>query len=738
MRLVIVSNSLPIRAEETEKGKVVLLPSSGGLASGLSSYLRSLTTTTSISDYLWVGWPGHIEKDSALVSDYAAKNRLHPIFLEESKAELFYSGFCNNAIWPLFHYFLSYSFFNTDEWNSYREINETFANELSAIIREDDLIWIHDYHLMLLPQLLRSLNHRFSIGFFLHIPFPVFELFRILPRRCREQLLHGILGADVIGFHTYDYTRYFLDCVHRILGYNHTVGLIETEKRLVKVDTFPMGIEFSEFYEAPLKESVQSYAETLTPSIAGKRVILSVDRLDYTKGILKRLESYELLLNKHSELRELVVMIIVVVPSRTGVEQYQRMKQDIDEYVGKINGMYGSVSWTPAIYQYKSLSTDELSALYSVSDIALVTPLRDGMNLVAKEYVASRRDTGGVLILSEMAGAAEELGEAMMINPHHVDEIVEALERALHMPIEEQAIRMKNMQERLSKYPVQQWAQDFLSAVASTKTLQKEEEEGKMLTATHRAEIMKAFHAAQHRLLLLDYDGTLISFFPRPEEAKPDAQLIELLTNLAAHPNTDVVLVSGRDRMTLERWFDDLGIHCCAEHGIWIREPKEQWTTIKAFRCEWKESIRPILEHYTARLPGSFIEEKEFSLAWHYRLAPPSLARARSKELSNTLAHLISNLDVQILKGNRVIELRCSGADKGNVVLHYLHKKSYDFILAIGDDTTDEDLFRAVPESAYTIRVGRSTHSAANYFVSNHTDVRRLLEDCIKKESKED
>ncbi|HYE59674.1 MAG TPA: bifunctional alpha,alpha-trehalose-phosphate synthase (UDP-forming)/trehalose-phosphatase, partial [Candidatus Kapabacteria bacterium] len=478
--------------------------------------------------------------------------------------------------------------------------------------------------------------------------------------------------------------------------------------------------------------SVQKEKTKLKRTIEHKKVVLSIDRLDYTKGILKRLQGYERFLKKHDEWREKVTLLLVVVPSRTDVERYQEMKRNIDEIVGNINGKFGTVDWTPIIYQFRSVSFDELIALYSSSDIALVTPLRDGMNLIAKEYVASRRDKRGVLILSEMAGAAQELGEAMTINPHHVEEIVEALEEALDIPADEQEKDMVIMQSRLKRYNIVRWADDFVKELQQFTEEQKGEWEDKLIGAYMKGQIAKDFHLARKRLLLLDYDGTLVPFTKFPYLAKPGEDLLALLRQLTKIPDTTVAIISGRDKKTLQQWFKSVDVHLVAEHGIWVKDGKKGWHMLKPFRNDWKEALLPIMRTYADRVPGSFVEEKEFSVAWHYRLANPELALDRAKELTATLVNMTANMEVQVLQGKKLVEVRSTGADKGSASLHFLGLQKYDFILAIGDDTTDEDLFKAMPEYAYTIKVGLG-QSAATYIIDSSVDTRSILEQLTKE-----
>ncbi len=391
-----------------------------------------------------------------------------PVFLSEGEMDQFYLGFCNKTIWPLFHSFPSFSAYDEVMWQTYRTVNERFRDALLAVLRPDDVVWIHDYHLMLLPRLLKIAMPAVHIGFFLHIPFPSYEIFRLLPSTWRKEILEGTLGADLVGFHTYEYTQHFLQSVLRILGYGNTIGQILLPDRTVRADTFPMGIDYERFSAAATSAEVQAEVSRLRVSLGDARVILSADRLDYTKGILNRLQGYDLFLEQNPRWQGKIVLALVVVPSRIGVDQYDRMKRQLEEQVGRINGKYGSIGWMPVVYQYRHVPFVPLVALYAVSDVCLVTPLRDGMNLVAKEYLAARTAGSGVLILSEMAGAAKELGEAVLVNPNHCGEIATSIATALDIPPEEQARRLQIMQARLQRYTVYRWANDFVQATLGT------------------------------------------------------------------------------------------------------------------------------------------------------------------------------------------------------------------------------------------------------------------------------
>jgi len=581
---------------------------------------------------------------------------------------------------------------------------------------------------MLLPKLIREILPQATIGFFLHTPFPSFELFRLFP--WRTSILEGILGADLVGFHTYDYVRYFLDSVHRILGYEHTFGQLAPGNRVVKVDAFPMGIDYDRFARTAHDADVQKEMNRIRKKVGKRKMILSVDRLDYTKGIVQRLEAFDLFLRNNSKYRKRITFILVAVPSRTKVEHYRLLKRQLDELVGRINGKYGTIDWIPVWYLYRSLPFHKLVALYSVADIILVTPLRDGMNLIAKEFIATKNDGRGVLILSEMAGAAQELGEALIVNPNDKEELMKALEYALTMPVKEQRARNRILQKRLQRYNVTRWAQDFMDGLSAAKKLQQERNAGK-LVAGIRKNLVDDYVKSAYRLILLDYDGTLVPFRERPQKARPDTELLTLLQALAQHPQNEVVIISGRSKGTLDQWFGDLTVDLVGEHGAWIKEKETAWQIIEPLKKEWKEQIRPTLELYVDRTPASFIEEKEFSLIWHYRKVDPELASVRTKELENLLLHITTNLPLEVVKGNKVIEVKNTGIHKGRAVLHWISKKKWDFILAIGDDVTDEDMFAVLPESAHSVKVGLET-SQAKFNVDSVTDVRLLLKQLVR------
>lgn len=723
-RILVISNRLPLTVTKREN-KLRFHPSVGGLATGLSSLARSY-------DNIWIGWPGlaleRIEEERKLITRKLKQENCHPVFIKQTDMENYYYGFCNRTIWPLFHYFTQYSMYSRKTWNSYLRVNQIFCSEIVRIAKPDDIIWVHDYHLMLLPNLIRKKMPQATIGFFLHIPFPSSEVFRILPPR--KEIVRGVLGADLIGFHTYDYAHHFIETTRRLLGYEHSKAQINIDNRLVKIDAFPMGIDFDAFNRAGDDSNVQREIKKIRKRVGERKIIISIDRLDYTKGIAQRLEAFDHFLETSPKYRGKVTLILVAVPSRTGVEQYSILKREVDELISRINGKYGTIGWMPIWYLYRFLSFKNLVPLYNVGDVALVTPMRDGMNLIAKEYLATKKDKKGVLILSEMAGASKVLGEAIIVNPNNKEEMAAAIRTALQMSESEQIRRNEVMRKRLKRYDVERWAHDFIDVLSRTKQKQSEVI-SKNLTPSILRTMIKDCRARKRRLLLLDYDGTLVPFVSEPSKAAPDPEILDVIKRLCMKTRNTVIIVSGRDRQTLDRWFGKLKLGMIAEHGVWYKEKSADWKMLKQLKSEWKEQIRQILELQVDRTPGSRIEEKEFSLVWHYRKTDERLGERRASDLKERLIDIATQMNLSILEGSKVVEVKNSGVNKGTAVRRWLDKQEHDFILAIGDDWTDEDTFEAVTESAYSIKVGIG-FTKARYTIPSPGDARNLLKKIAK------
>lgn len=720
-KTLIVSNRMSTSVSRGETG-FAYNASVGGLATGLSSLHEQ-------EDSLWIGWSGlpadtlTDEERASIEKTLREEHKSVPVDLSSDDLDRFYYGFCNNIVWPLFHYFPTYVTYDDDLWESYREVNERYFERLREFLEPDDIVWIHDYQLMLLPALVKNYQPEAKVGFFLHIPFPSYEVFRLLP--WREDMLRGLLGADLIGFHTYDYARHFLSSVRRLLGYDHDLASVRYENRLVRVDVFPMGIDYDKYANAYKLPEVNEQIATIRADRPAEKLILSVDRLDYTKGIPQRLRAYERFLEKYPDSLGTVSMIIIVAPSRTAVPQYQELKREVDELVSVINGRFSSISWTPIHYFYRTFPFDHLSALYAEADVLLVTAIRDGMNLIAKEYIAAKRDTPGVIVVSETAGVARELSEAIIVNPSSVEDIADGLAQALDMPVEEQIARNRRMQDRLRRYDIHYWAQDFVQKLHATVEYQQSFL-GRRLAGAARRAVRTAYRSATRRLIFLDYDGTLVPYSDRADRAVPDEDARALVAELCDDERNDVVLISSRGREFMSRYLGDLHVGLVASHGVWIRRAGDEWEQLVPVTAEWKEELAPIMQLHADRTPGSRFEEKEYGLAWHYRGSEPDLAFVRVAELRDALLSMSANHNLTLFEGNRVLEVKSSLASKAQAAAAWFEHGDYGFIFAAGDDQTDEEIFASVPDDAHTVRIGLGPTNAT-YFLENYGELRAFL-----------
>lgn len=718
-KTIIVSNRLPVKITHSEDG-FDIQPSEGGLATGLAAVHQQ-------GENLWIGWPG-LPAEQLEDTDYFTKKlnklRLAPIYLQEEEIEGFYEGFSNEVLWPIFHYISTYANYDLDNWETYKRVNEKFRDVILQHAEPDDTIWVHDYQLLLLPGLLREALPDSTIAYFQHIPFPSQELFRLIP--WRRELLQGMLGADLLGFHTFDDVRHFISSATRIIGVYNRTSQLEVDGRAVFAEPFPMGTDSQRFSDLVGSPDVKIRVNELKENYDAQTVMLSIDRLDYSKGILQRLSALELLLTENPRFHKRIVLYMVVVPSRDTVPEYQRLKEEIDRLVGNINAKFGTFDWYPIAYFYHSYPATEIAALYATADICLVTPLRDGMNLVAKEYVSCKNDLSGVLVLSEMAGASHELLDALIVNPNNIHDIATAMLTALDMSEAEKTRRMEALRSVVFKFNVYHWADLFLDRLHEITTLQRLNKSRLVGDKIERS-IVGQYRLATNRLLLLDYDGTLVGFQNDVEKAYPDNDLYELLDRLIDDPHNQVVIISGRKHETLEAWFGDRNIGLIAEHGVWTKSIGADWQLRSGLSCSWKPEVKSLMDTYANRTPGAFVEEKSYSLAWHFRRVPKGLGVLRATELAESLRDFSSTYGLQLLEGNKVIEIRHAEVNKGRATRDILDREEYDFILAVGDDTTDEDTFAALPPDAFTIKVGTDL-SRARFYIKNRSKVRNLLE----------
>ncbi|CAO0792631.1 unnamed protein product [Mucor circinelloides] len=749
LRLLVVSNRLPVTVNKDQKtGEYNFKMSSGGLVTGLSGLKKMMSFT-------WIGWPGlnvPAEDKKGLEERLLNETSTMPVFVDNDLADLHYNGFSNSILWPLFHYHPGEISFNEEWWEAYQKVNGLFAEAIAKIVQDGDLVWIQDYHLMLLPSMLRKITKKnIKIGWFLHTPFPSSEIYRILP--VRKEILLGVLESDLLGFHTYDYARHFLSSCTRILGLSTMPNGVEFEGRYIHVGTFPIGIDPEKFTDALKEDKIQNRIQQLKNRFGDCKVIVGVDRLDYIKGVPQKMHAMEVFLSQHPEWVGKVVLVQLAIPSREDVEEYQQLRSTINELVGRINGQYGTVEFVPIHFMHRSIPFDELVALYAAADVCLVSSTRDGMNLVSYEYISSQQEKHGVLILSEFAGAAQSLNGSIIVNPWNTEELANAIHEAVTMPDDIRKANHQKLYRYVTKYTAAYWGVSFVNELRRVS-----EEFGQRMSIPQldsKAVIAKAKEATKKKLILLDYDGTLTTTHKLPEFAKPSQTVLGHLKTLAEQPDTYVYILSGRSRHHLDSWFESTGVGLSAEHGCFYKHPasirdkinpvaasnegkliKEEdnkwYCLVEQVDPSWKETIRPLFQHYTERTPGSFIEEKEINLTWHYRNADPEFGSWQATELQVNLEKLLSHMALSIVLGNKTLELRPSSIDKSTAVrniLKDLDQPSIDFILCIGDGKTDEVVFSLLNEipQAITSTVGKK-QTEAHYYIPDVDQVNSLVD----------
>ncbi len=718
-RVILISNRLPVSIRRSPSGPEVT-PSSGGLVTGLRGLHEG-------GRGMWIGWPGLgdlSEEERPFVDERLAALDLVPVHLPRRTAKRFYDRVCNGVIWPLFHYLLDRLPDVVHDFAEYEAANECFADVVCEHAKGDELIWVHDYQLMLLPSLLRKRLPEARIGFFLHVPFPSSEVFRVLPHR--ERVLRGLLGADLIGFHTHDYQRHFSDSLLSVLGLETEVDRLEVEGHSVRLGVFPMGIDAQGFDSLSRRPETLEACDAFRSVQSVDKLLLGVDRLDYTKGLPRRLLAFERLLERSPEHRGKVRLVQIAIPSREDVDEYRNLRREMDELTGRINGIYSTLHTAPIHYVHGSVAPVELGGSYRAADVMLVTPLRDGMNLVAKEYVASRSDGDGVLVLSEFAGAASELSDALIVNPYDVEALAATFDRALRMPEAERRERMGKLRESVFSRPIEMWSDSF---VATLKTVETDQRPTDLRSRSDELRKLADSVALEREVFFaLDYDGTLMPIRQNPEAAGPDPELVALLGSLASLSGVRVAVVSGRTRESLEEWLGALPIGLIAEHGVWTRVAGNDWHChVDTISTSWMEPLRKKLDEYASRTPGARVEEKTAGLAWHYRAVAHQLGALRARELRLNLIPLLSRAPVSVLSGRKVVEVRPQGIDKGTGIQWLLGRELGGLtVIAAGDDRTDEDMFAALPPSALTLCAGPAP-TRAKYRLSGPDQVRSFL-----------
>ena len=725
-RLLVVSNRLPLTLLKTAEGWTTSR-SSGGLASAMDPLLRR-------NGGAWIGWAGgggeeHIEQRRAILAEWAEKDHYFAVDLPEDVAAGFYEGYANQTLWPVFHNFPSQLKFDAKSWESYVEANRIFCDAVVDRYKPGDLIWVHDYHLTLLSQMLRQRLPDAAIGFFLHIPFPSSEIFPVLPRR--EELLEGLLGADLLAFQTHGHLQQFRAALLRVLGMESKVTQVAIGSRSVRLEALPIGIapeEYTSLLEADAT-TAEKYADWGARH-SGRKILLAVDRLDYTKGVPERLRAFEHLLRSSPELKEKIILIQVAVPTREGIDTYQDLRTEVNRLVGEINGKFGTPGWTPLVYINRSIERTELVGLYKLAAVCWVGPLRDGMNLVAKEYVACKPEGDGVLVLSEFAGAAAEMGEALLINPFDEERTESTIKRALALDEQERGMRMRMLHRRVQRNNVFRWGERFLAALQEA-VLNRVRYNGAEPQRLRSNEVRDAYVRANRRLLLLDYDGTLVPFSRWPQQVVPPPAVLDLLSALGAEPRNLVALVSGRSAENLESWFGNVrGLWLVAEHGAELKPPSPSaWESLsQQAPTDWKSTVTPILEHFVDRTPGSFVEEKKYALVWHYRMAEPEFGEWLANELVSMLEAMLADTELRAFRGHKIVEVRPVWVNKGEALNRLLgESRDPDFLFAAGDDRTDENLFERMPDGSWTVHVGPGP-TRASFVVPDFQALRSVLE----------
>lgn len=722
-KLIMASNRLPVKIDPDGNS----VRTTGGLASALEG-------TATEARQVWVGWPGGAESDfddPAAIRKNMLRQNMVPVYLSHEELDGFYEGYANSTLWPLLHYMIERAKFSHDWWRTYQVVNRKYADAIMEVAEPGDQIWIHDYHLFLLPSILRAKNRFLRIGFFLHTPFCSSEIFRSLPNR--TELLRGVLGADLIGFHTYSYLRHFRSSILRVLGWEVEMEGLRHDGREVRMGVYPIGHNHPGFQRIMNRPDFRAILGRHREALADKRMILNVERLDYTKGLPQKLGAMRRFLELYPDLRDEIVFVLIAVPSRQGVPEYEHLTEEVQREVGAINGDYGKVGHSPVQFLHRGFPMEDLAAFYACAEVCLVTPLRDGMNLVAKEFLDCQRPDftrrPGVLILSEFAGAANELSQAIHVNPHDIDEVANAIHRSLSMPDDERQRRLTAMQGRVRNQHSGVWAKRFLSQLDQIPDHANNIIMMDMLPLAGR--IASMIGSGGKLGIFLDYDGTLRDFTDQPEQAIPDPGLPPLIRDLAAHPAIMLALVSGRSPEFLENHLGGLGATLIAEHGYrWLDGGTGEWQLFNPYvNTEWKDILRPHLEHASILTPGTHVEEKQSALVWHYRKADPEFGQWRAKDLLEELTSMAANLPVTVHHGQKIIEVSSLQVSKGEAVDFLINRWHCDAALVAGDDQTDETMIGLQPEHVefFPVKVGDGPTRAA--YRTDIPGLRKFLEE---------
>ncbi|KZT24858.1 glycosyltransferase family 20 protein [Neolentinus lepideus HHB14362 ss-1] len=628
--------------------------------------------------------------------------KLVPVWLDDKVAHGHYDGYCKQTLWPLFHYLLwqdvATEYASADRhWPAYEHANHAFADKLKQVYQPGDLVWVHDYHLLLVPQMVRQMLPDAYVGLFVHTPFPSSEVFRCLPRR--KEILDGMLGANLVCFQTYSYSRHFTSSCVRVCGYEIAAGAkqgIDVAGHVTGVRHCPVGVDAERVGKDVLRPGIQPKLEALRALYEGKKIIVGRDKLDVVKGVVQKLRAFNKLLTDYPEWRGRVVLIQVTSPA---LADSPRLERQISEIVAQVNGEWGSLDFVPVHHYHQTIKKDEFYALLSVADLGVITPLRDGMNTTSMEFViAQERGGRSPLVLSEFMGISGDMGEAMLVNPWNLGEVAAAMNHGLLMSDEEKARRHASLYKQVTTHTSHTWA-----AMLVQMLLERVGAAG-MARQTPRLpmDVMEGWYRrAGKRLFLFDYDGTLTPIVKTPSMAVPSEGTLEALAKLTADARNVVYIISGRDQAFLEQHlghFAALGMS--AEHGGFIREPgQEGWTNFtESLDMSWMSEVHEIFKYYTERTTGSHIEVKKSSITWHYRSSDPEWGAFQCRQCQDLLENnLVHKRPIEVLVGKKNLEVRPIAVNKGEIVKRILYlNPDAQFVFCAGDDKTDEDMFRAL------------------------------------------
>ncbi|XP_062168606.1 probable alpha,alpha-trehalose-phosphate synthase [UDP-forming] 9 [Alnus glutinosa] len=776
---IIVANFLPLHAQKD--------PESGRWCFSFDEDSLYLQLKDGFSSDTGVVYVGSLKVDvDASEQDEVSQKLLEefncvPTFLPPDLQKKFYHGFCKQYLWTLFHYMLPMcpdhsNRFDRMLWHAYVSANKIFADKVMEVINpENDYVWVHDYHLMVLPTFLRKRFARVKLGFFLHSPFPSSEIYRTLP--VRDEILKALLNADLVGFHTFDYARHFLSCCSRMLGleYESKRGHIGLEYfgRTVYIKILPAGIHMGRLEYALDHHTSSIKAKEIQKQFKGKKLILGVDDMDIFKGISLKLLAMEQLLQQHQELRGKLVLVQIVNPARSSGKDVQEAKRETYMTTRRINEVFGFPGYEPVVLIDRKVPTYEKTAYYALADCCIVNAVRDGMNLVPYKYIVCRQGTqkmdealgiasssprASTLVVSEFIGCSPSLSGAIRVNPWDIDAVADALNLAITMPDLEKQLRHEKHFRYINSHDVAYWSRSFLQDLErackdhyskrcwgigfglSFRILSLSPSFRK-LSVDH---IVSAYKRTKRRAIFLDYDGTMV---PHASIVKtPTPEVISVLNNLCDDPNNTVFIVSGRGQTSLAEWFaqcENLGI--AAEHGYFIRWSKtSNWETNPiATDFDWKRIAEPVMRSYTETTDGSYIEAKESALVWHHQDADPDFGSCQAKELLDHLENVLANEPVVVKRGQHIVEVKPQGVTKGLVAEKVLssmisNKKPLDFVMCIGDDRSDEDMFESISTTAYSsclpaapeifaCTVGQKP-SKARFYLDDTVDVVTLLQ----------